>query len=255
MDNLVTAILLEAEVMRTVNRVSLYASLKYDVDQSDSERQSMHNRISAEEARIMALLAWIWPEILAIPEHLLVKYLNQPKADLIRRKLEIKLRDKPHILSTTEETLLASASDALNAAKNIVTLLRNVDMKFPCIGVGVQVTHATFTKLLENPDREFRKNAYYSLYGTYENFKNSIAACLACSVKTDVFKAQTKHFSSALEANLHEDNVPLTVYTSLIQAVHNSLPVYYDYVALRCKMLKLSQISMLNLLVFLISLC
>jgi oligoendopeptidase F len=61
-------------------------------------------------------------------------------------------------------------------------------------------------------------------------------------VQRDVYYARARKFGSAREAALFGDRVPLTVYDSLIEAVHHNLPTVHRYFELRRKTLKLREI-------------
>ena len=73
----------------------------------------------------------------------------------------------------------------------------------------------------------------------YDAHKNTIAASLNGSVQRDVYYARARGYGSALESALFHDNVPMTVYDSLIESVHRNLPSLYRYYALRRRAMKL----------------
>lgn len=56
---------------------------------------------------------------------------------------------------------------------------------------------------------------------------------LASQVKQLQFFAQARKYGSAMEASLDATNVPTSVYTNLIEAVHKNLDKMYRYVDLR----------------------
>ncbi|MBR3556186.1 MAG: oligoendopeptidase F family protein, partial [Oscillospiraceae bacterium] len=82
---------------------------------------------------------------------------------------------------------------------------------------------------------------YYDRLGEY---RNTIAATLDGQFKQLRFFAQARHYGSTLEAALFGNEIPTEVYLNLIEAVHQNLPAMYRYVALRRKLLKLSELHM-----------
>jgi oligoendopeptidase F len=82
------------------------------------------------------------------------------------------------------------------------------------------------------------------MYDTIGLYNNTLAATIDGQVKRQMFNARARKFPSALEASLHNDSVPKEVYNSLIDAVHQSLPSFYEYVALRKRCLKLDVLDM-----------
>ncbi len=82
---------------------------------------------------------------------------RRPSWQNCRRTLLKVLRNKPHVLSTAEETLLARAGEVLSASEQTYSLLTNADMAFPDIpgpgGEALALTEGTYRSHLENPDR------------------------------------------------------------------------------------------------------
>lgn len=85
------------------------------------------------------------------------------------------------------------------------------------------------------------------IYHTYGSFGNTIAAVLASQVKQLQFFAQARKYGSAMEASLDVTNVPTSVYTNLIEAVHKNLDKMYRYVDLRKKLLGVDELHMYDL--------
>lgn len=179
----------------------------------------MKDRSQTETSKLTAEIAWIQPELLAVPEEKIKAFRETPEMEPYRRALDVALREKPHILSAAEEKLLAAASDSLQAAHTIYSLLCNADLKFPVItndkGEEQQITHGNFISLLQVSNRDVRKNAFTKVYETYSGLQNALAACLSSQVKVDVFSAQARHFESALVSSLFDDNVFQQVRLSL----------------------------------------
>ena len=70
---------------------------------------------------------------------------------------------------------------------------------------------------------------------------------LASQVKQLQFFAQARKYGSAMEASLDVTNVPTSVYTNLIEAVHQNLDKMYRYVDLRKKLLGVDELHMYDL--------
>ncbi len=77
-----------------------------------------------------------------------------------------------------------------------------------------------------------RKKAFEAMYTTYGAIKNTLASTLASTVKYHNYNAEVRHYPSAVEAALHDDNVPVTVYENLIESAHEAFPAYFDYASL-----------------------
>ena len=168
-----------------------------------------------------------------------------------RRTLLKVLRNKPHVLSAAEETLLARGSEVLSASEQTYSLLTNADLAFPDIagsdGQPLPLTEGTYRAHLENPDRSVRKAAFETLLGGYGQLQNTIASTLSATVKAHVYMAQVRHFPTALEAALFDDQVPVAVYEGLISATREALPLFHRYLDLRKRALGLPDLDMYDL--------
>ena len=115
----------------------------------------------------------------------------------------------------------------------------NADVNFGTIldekGEETALTHGRYTMFLESADRRVRRDAFQKLYQTYENHKNMLAATFTANLKQAGFFAAMRNYASAQEAALDGGNIPLQVYSRLIEAVHEKLPEMYRYVKLRKK--------------------
>ncbi|RMD78155.1 MAG: oligoendopeptidase F, partial [Lentisphaerae bacterium] len=204
-------------------------------------------------AAVNAAIAWIRPEILSLPDAVLEKAIADPQLHPFRRKLQISLRDKPHTLDQEQEALLAQASEPLNTPVQAFSLLNNADLRFPEVhdenGEKVQLTHGNFIRFLESPQREVRREAFESLFGSYRDFRNTFAALLGGHVRKQIFLSRARKFPSALAASLHPDNIPQRVYETLIEVVHENLPVLQQYLELRRQVLKLPELEYYDLYV------
>lgn len=236
---------------RQLEKVYVYVHLLSDQDIADSTNMGKLNRVTAKYAEISGETAWFDPEILAMPEEKLKSYIDSSELAFYKRSLEELLRDKPHTLSAPEEKIMGMASDALSTPGKAFSALNNADIKFPEVPDGkgnmVPLSHGLFSKLLENEDREIRKAAYDGMYDTFKEYRNVLTATLDGAVKTHVLNSRIRKFDSALQASLHNDNVPQEVYDNLIATVHKHLPAFYDYLDLRRQVFGLDEINMWDL--------
>jgi oligoendopeptidase F len=104
-----------------------------------------------------------------------------------------------------------------------------------------------------SPKRSVRKEAFHTYYAQFEAHKNTLAASLNASAQRDVFYSKARNHPSARESSLFQDNMPVAVYDSLIEAVHRHLPTNHRYLALRRKALKLSEVHAYDTMVPIVS--
>lgn len=229
-----------------------YAQRKNDEDTREAKYQDMVSRLEMLFVDISGASAFVTPEILSINDETMERfYKEQPGMELYRLCIDRVRRRKAHILSEAEERIMALAGDMTNSPDTIFSMLDDADMKFPDAvdkdGNKHQVTHGSYIPLMHSNDRALRKSAFESLYGVYENFKNTSAAVLASQVKCLTFNARARRYESTLEAALSGNEVPVEVYKQLIEAVHENMDYMYKYVKLRKKLLGVDELHAYDL--------
>ena len=148
---------------RHAEKVYVYAHLRADEDLSVSRHQQMLDRARALYARLSAAGAYIAPEIMRIPDDTLAVWLDDEALVPYRFWLEEVLCHKPHTLSPEEERLMAMVAEPLGALERIYSVLKNVDLAARLPDVRdeqgpTQLSHATFIRLQESPDRDLRRD-------------------------------------------------------------------------------------------------
>jgi len=132
---------------------------------------------------------------------------------------------------------------ALAAPGTVFGQLDNADLTFGSLkdakGQEKPLTHGNFISFLSSPDREVRKNAFDRYYEVYDAHKHVISATLAASVKKDLFLARAKNFSTARQAALFRNDVPESVYDTLVDRVRQNLASHHRYLTFRKKALNL----------------
>src|SRR5882762_11163747 len=104
------------------------------------------------------------------------------------------------------------------------------------------LTQSSFSSFLVKRDHELRKRTFHQFYAEFRDHQYTLAASLAYSVKADIFYARARHYSSALEAALFPDDVPIAVYDGLVQSVRANLKPLFRYFDLRRRALGLHEL-------------
>lgn len=229
-----------------------YAQRKNDEDTRESKYQDMVSRLEMLFVDISGAAAFVTPEILSIDDETMERFFReQPDMELYRLCLDRVRRKKAHILSEAEERIMALTGEMTGSPDNIFSMFNDADLKFTDAvdkdGNSHQVTHGSYIPLMHSNDRVLRKSAFESLYGVYENFRNTSAAVLSSQVKCLTFRARARKYDSTLQAALDGNEVPVEVYKQLIEAVHENMHYMYKYVKLRKKLLGVEELHAYDL--------
>ena len=252
---LLQAIQVRDQAAEIWGRLFVYATMRMHEDSANSTYQGLADRATTLANDLNTSGAYMTPEILAIPQEKLDGFVESTEGlKLYRHALDEINRERAHVLSSEMEGLLAQAGEVGNAPEHIFEMLNNADLKFPVVrdadGNDVQLTHGNYVPLfLENRNREVRQAAFEAMLGTYEKYRNTLAATYAAQVKRDIFFSRARRYSSSLQAALEPINVPESVYDNLLATVDANLPALHRYLTLRKKLLGLDELHMYDLYV------
>ncbi len=253
-DKLLEVIKTYEQLNQRLEKLYVYARMRSDEDQTVAKYQAMSDRAQGLSVQANSAMAFFVPEILSLEEQRLEQYFqDRPELRLYDFFLKEILREKPHRRSPEEEEIIAMAGELAQAPSNIFSVLDNAEIRLPSIrdeqGQEVELTKGRYITFMESPDRRVRRDAFNAMYETYGSFRHTLAASLNAGVKQEIFFARVRRFGSALEAALHPDHVPVEVYHSLIDTIHEHLPLLHRYMELRKRLLKVDELHMYDLYV------
>ena len=231
---------------RKLERVYTYAHLKSDEDKSNQHYLGFHQRALNLFTRASEAASFMTPEIQAIPEDIISRYLADDALAEFKFHLEKILRYKPHTRSEAEEQILAMTKEIASGPFQVFGQLDNVDLDFGSLtdesGREIELSHGNFSTFLISPSREIRKKAFFQYYQAYQNHKNTLAATLALSVRKDLFYSRARNFDNCRVSALFSDHVPEEVYDNLIQTVRANLEPLFRYLNFRKKVLAIDEL-------------
>ena len=251
-DSLLTTTEIQLDLMRRIEKLYSYAHMKNDQDTRVAKYQEYQAKGMTLYSDFGQSFAFYEPEFMAITEEQYQAFLaEQPALQQYQHYFDKLLKKKAHILTQREEELLAGAGEIFGAAGETFAILDNADIVFPMVhdedGNKVQLSHGNYITLVESKNREVRKEAYEALYSVYEQYQHTYAKTLQTNVKVHNYNAKVRKFSSAREAALSADFIPESVYDSLVSAVNKHLPLLQRYIALRAKILGISDLKMYDM--------
>ncbi|MGT2784771.1 oligoendopeptidase F [Streptococcus merionis] len=239
-------------LMRRIEKLYVYASMKNDQDTREAKYQEFQAKATSAYAKFSQVFAFFEPELLEISDETYAQFVKAaPGLEAYAHYFEKLFQNRPHVLSKSEEAILAAASEVLSAGSETFSILNNADLEFPNVknekGEEVQLSHGNYITIVESKDREVRKGAYEAMYATYKQFQHVFAKTLQTTVKTHNLNATLRHYASAREAALARNFVPEAVYDTLVSAVNKHLPLLHRYIKLRKEVLGLDDLKMYDM--------
>jgi oligoendopeptidase F len=227
---------------KELTRLYVFASMLSDQDTRQSGPQGMQQEMQQQFARFGAEAAFVEPEILKVGKDTIEKSVAaEPRLKPYGFYLRDIFRRAAHTLSDAEEKLLADAGPLAGSPNNIYTILTNADFPYPTItlkdGKTAKVDQAGYSDLRTSPDREVRQSAMSAFFAALGGFSRTMGMTMNSNVQRSLFYSRARKYSSNLEAALNGPNVPVSVYTRLVEGVNRHLPTFHRYLRLRKKMM------------------
>ena len=231
---------------REATRVFVYASLKSDEDVRVSANIERKQLAQALMTRLGEKSAWVAPEIVKIGAARVKSFIaaNKQLKERFGFFLDNTLRAAPHTLSPESEGVLALAGDLLSQPGTLHSQFGNGDFPAPSVtfsdGTKVALDEQAYEKYRQVANRADRKLAFDQYWSTWKKFEGTAGGLLTTQVMGDHFGAEARKFSNALQAAQFPDNMPQSVYRTLVAEVNSALPTLHRYLRLRKRQLGIS---------------
>jgi len=237
---------------KQLSRVAVYASLLADQDTRDSGHQGMRQEMSQLASTFGAESAYIEPEVLRFPDGTVARHLAaEPRLKPYAFYLQDIARRAPHTLSENEEKILANLGPLAGSPSNTFNILSNADFPYPTVtlsdGKSATIDQAGFTLLRGVPNRADREKVMSSFFTALGAFRRSFGTTINGEVQKVLLTVKTRNYPSAVASQLDGPNIPVSVYTRLIDGVNQQLPVFHRYLKLRKRIMGLDTLHYYDL--------
>jgi oligoendopeptidase F len=249
---------LVADALQAINtleeRLSMlvvYASLRRDEDTTKTDATARYEQAVALAIRAGEALAFLQPELLALSREQFQQLATADQLMTYAHMFDNLERQRAHVRSQEVEEVLAQMGDVTRTASEAFNALDNADLEFGEVkdeqGNTVALTKGRYGLLQESQDRNVRREAHERLIEAYRNHGHTIASLYSASVRKDVTTARIRNYQSARQEALFDDNVPDTVYDTLVEVARQASHVVKRYLDLRRKALQLDQLEVYDL--------
>jgi oligoendopeptidase F len=254
-ESLLKALQTGNDLVKTLYRAWVYANNLSNENLNISENQAMVQQMRNLGTKLSETTAYFEPELLEIPQERIDQFFNeQPKLksdfDMYIDNI-VRLRD--HTLTEAEEKILASFGLIAGNQSEVYGIFNNAEKPFPKItlstGEEVELTSSAYTKYRTAENREDREKVMNAMFESYGDFKEMLGVNLGGHLKKNWVYAKNRKYSSVLEAELNSDNLPVSVYTTLIEQVNKNLPTLHRALDLKKKMLDVDELHYYDLYV------
>jgi oligoendopeptidase F len=243
---------------KELTRLFVYAGSMSDQDTRVSTYQGMQQEVIQLGSVLGTESAFIEPEILKMDNATIERFLaHEPRLHVFRHYLEDIARRRAHTLSNAEEKLLAASSVMASGPSSVFGIFADADFPYPSVtlsdGKTVKLDKAAFSLHRASPSREDRQKVMESFFTALGKYRGTFGSMMNSNVQGSVFYAHARNYDTSLQAALDQPNIPVSVYSRLVDGVNRKLPTFQRYLKLRKRMMGLSELHYYDLYAPLVS--
>jgi oligoendopeptidase F len=242
----------QSRLDKELARLYVYASMSSDQDTRVSTYQGMEQEMIQLGSSLGTEEAFIQPEILKIDKATIDSFLTQePRLHVYRHYLEDIERQRAHTLSNAEEKLLAGSSVMASGPSSVYGIFADADFPYPSVtlsdGKAVKLDKAAFSLYRASTVRQDRQKVMEAFFTALSKYRGTFGSMMNSSVQGSVFYARARNYDTSLQASLDGPNIPVAVYSRLVEGVNRNLPTFQRYLKLRKRMMGLSELHYYDL--------
>ena len=231
-------------VYKDAVRLLVYATLKADENTKIAENEECRQLARALLTELGAAVSWYKPELLSVGEAKVRTFLeSEPGLAVHRHAIEDVLRQAPHTLDKNVEEVLAKTSKLTMAPNSIYSILANANLPWKEIelstGEKFMLSQAGYAKGRQAKAREDRALVFKTFWGTWKDYEATMGTVLNSHIQGLAFKTDVRNHDTSVGRALFGDNMPETVYRTLVEEVNAALPTLHRYFKLRKRMLNI----------------
>ena len=214
------------QMSELVEKLAIYANLRYSANTRDTEAASMLGIIMQSMSATAAPNAVIEKAISEIDD-LDGVIASTPELQDYKYLISNIKRDSRYLLSDKEESVFAKMS--LSGANAWSDLQSNLTSSVKVNYEGEQITLSAVRNLAYSPDADVRRKAFEAEIACYDSIKESVAFALN-SIKLQVLtECELRGYESPLTKSLYQSRMKKETLDALIGAMQEYLPSFRKY--------------------------
>jgi oligoendopeptidase F len=240
------------EILKDMRRLSSYSWNKTRQDLRDPKCRAMGQDMSRLNTKYLAHAAFIQPEILALDETIIQKFIKEePRLQPYAFYLKNLMRRKKYILSDDEEKVIAEARDMSQSPSSIYSTLTNVDLAKTDVtlrtGETIELDRSGFRQLRSTSHKEDRELVNRAYYNDLHKWQSTFGSLMNAKVKADLFNSRVRGYSDCLQMILEPNDIPVAVFHNFIDNANKNLDKFHRYLKIRKRLLGTDELNYTDL--------
>ena len=225
-----------------LNRLYNYISNNQNEDLSSPIWNSWVQKLSNDTVEFSNVMS-NYSNLVIKNESKIIEYLKNDKISEYKREFDLIFKNKDHLLSDSEEKIMAQLNRYSSGFEDIYSVLTDNDLTFEDAldsnGNKVEIkTQSDIFKNLKSTDRKLRETSWLSFHKAFYNFRNTLTKTLYYNYLMLNTNAKVRKFEDYIDRTCFEDEVD----KQFIQNIYKNIKTYsssiYKYQEIRNKYLK-----------------
>jgi oligoendopeptidase F len=252
--NLLNCLNYYSELNATIEKISIYFKLRMYENNLHEENKKYKLKMNYLNGVINDTIAFIKPSIIEIGKNTIEKfYVESKELKLYENFINKLFLQNENSLSTDEKNTLRMVNYFANEFDLIFQVLNEFDLNFPEIrnidGEIIKLDSLRYISLLENQNRNLRRNAYIKMYNMISNYKYTLSQLFIANIKKHIFFSKINKYVSTLEYHITLDELKPEYYSTLINTITSNLKLFHKYLDIKKEFLNISEMNTYDLFV------
>ncbi len=225
-----------------LNRLYNYISNNQNEDLSSPIWNSWVQKLSNDTVEFSNIMS-NYSNLVIKNESKIIEYLKNDKISEYKREFDLIFKNKDHLLSDSEEKIMAQLNRYSSGFEDIYSVLTDNDLTFEDAldsnGNKIEIkTQSDIFKNLKSTDRKLRETSWLSFHKAFYNFRNTLTKTLYYNYLMLNTNAKVRKFEDYIDRTCFDDEVD----KKFIQNIYKNIKTYsssiYKYQEIRNKYLK-----------------
>ncbi len=228
-----------------LSRLYSYYAMQKDMNQKNQENARLYSVIMNKYYDVISALSFIEPELMSYGKEKIFSLLDD-ELEPIRFTLTKIFDSKKHIMSEKVEEVISNYNNVSNAFSRLFDNLSIVDNKPVKVKLSDGSTIDSTKQMLPFylatlKNQKDRKKVFESVYKYYDAHKETYASIYDGMASAELAYSKSKDYKDILSSHLDSNNIPESVYLSLIKTSKKNTEPIKKYYELRKKYFGLKQ--------------
>lgn len=237
---------LRAEISKKGSRLRSYSSNQSNMDLGNPLFRQMNGRIRNILVQGRSKFAFMSDDILKLGKEAFEGYVKaEPGLKPYAFQVRDIFRTETHVLPTDQQKIAGLTGLFARTPSSAAGILNNIDLPEPEVtlsdGKKVTLNYANYAKYRGDKNRADRELVMKTFWSNHKKFENTFAVLFDGGMKQHLFNARIRKHKDCLEAKLSRNNMPPSVYFSLIKHVRANLGPLHRYMNLKKELLGLDK--------------